>query len=118
MAHRSILIFPEDSITPIAAAIHAAKESLKIKLFVFSDLQLIAAVITAKKRGARVQVILNARRRSGEADNQRTGKLLEAAGIEVKSGNPDFGLTHEKSMIVDDRWAFIQSLNWEPKNLN
>jgi cardiolipin synthase A/B len=117
MAHRSILILPEDGITPIAAAIHAAKQSLKIKMFVFSDLQLIAAVITARKRGARVQVILNSRRRSGEADNERTGKLLEAAGIEVKSGNPAIGLTHEKSMIVDDRRAFIQSMNWEPKNL-
>ena len=31
--------------------------------------------------------------------------------------NPCFGMTHEKSMVVDDASAFIKSLNWETKNL-
>ena len=117
MAHRSILILPEDSDRPIAAAIHAAKQSLKIKMFLFFDPQLVDAVIAAKKRGTRVQVMLNASRRNGEHENDATRKVLETAGVEVKDGNPAFGLTHEKSMIVDDRWAFIQSMNWDTKNL-
>ena len=117
MAHRSILILPEDSERPIAAGIHAAKQSLKIKMFLFSDPQLVDAVIAAKKRGTRVQVMLNPSRRSGEPENDATRKTLESAGIEVKDGNPAFGITHEKSMLVDNRWAFIQSMNWEPKNL-
>ena len=117
MAHRSILILPEDSERPIAAGIHAAKQSLKIKMFVFFDAQLVDAVIAAKKRGVRVQVMLNASRRSGEHENDATRKVLESVGIEVNDGNPAFGLTHEKSMIVDSRWAFIQSMNWDTKNL-
>jgi cardiolipin synthase A/B len=117
MAHRSILILPEDSERPIAAGIHAAKQSLKIKMFLFFDAQLVDAVIAAKKRGTKVQVMLNASRRSGEHENDATRKVLESAGIEVMDGNPAFGLTHEKSMIIDDRWAFIQSMNWDTKNL-
>ena len=39
------------------------------------------------------------------------------AGIEVKDSNPEFGLTHEKSMVVDDETAFVKSLNWATKNL-
>jgi phosphatidylserine/phosphatidylglycerophosphate/cardiolipin synthase-like enzyme len=39
------------------------------------------------------------------------------AGIEVKDSNPDFGLTHEKSMVVDDHTAFVKSLNWATENL-
>ena len=39
------------------------------------------------------------------------------AGIEVKDSNPAFGLTHEKSMVIDDEIAYIKSLNWETKNL-
>ena len=31
--------------------------------------------------------------------------------------NPAFDLTHEKSMVIDDTTAFVQSLNWETKNL-
>ena len=44
-------------------------------------------------------------------------KTLEHAGIEVKDSNPAFGITHEKSMVVDEAVAFIKSLNWETKNL-
>jgi cardiolipin synthase A/B len=117
MAHRSILILPEDSDRPIAAGIHAAKQSLKIKMFLFFDPQLLNAVIAAKKRGVKVRVMLNASRRNGEHENDATQKVLESAGVEVIEGNPAFGLTHEKSMIVDNRWAFVQSLNWDTKNL-
>ncbi len=31
--------------------------------------------------------------------------------------NPQFDLTHEKSMVVDNQTAFIMSFNWEPKDL-
>ena len=31
--------------------------------------------------------------------------------------NPAFDLTHEKSMVVDDKSAFVKSLNWDTKNL-
>src|ERR1700675_639461 len=86
-------------------------------MFVFSDPDLINAVIAAKKRGINVQVMLNPARRSGEEDNGETRKLLEEAGIEVKDSNPAFRLTHEKSMVVDNEIAFIKSLNWATKNL-
>ena len=117
MANRSILILPEDGAAPIARAMHAAKRSLSIKMFLFSDPQLVDEVIASRRRGIQVRVILNVSRRSGEEENQGTRKLLEAAGIEVREGNPEFGLTHEKSMLVDDTWAFIQSMNWDTKNL-
>jgi polyphosphate kinase len=86
-------------------------------MFVFSDPELIYAVIDAHKRGLDVKVMLNPARRSGEEENESTRKLLEQAGVNVKDTNPFFGLTHEKSMVVDDRLAFIKSLNWETKNL-
>ncbi len=116
-ATRSIIILPDDTKKPIVDAIDQAKSSIKIKMFVFSDPDLINAVIAAKKRGIDVQVMLNPARRSGEEENGETRKLLEAAGIEVKDSNPAFGLTHEKSMVIDDEVAFIKSLNWATKNL-
>jgi len=98
-------------------AINAAVKSIKIKMFVFSDPDLINAVIAARARGVQIQVMLNPARRSGEEDNLDTRKKLEEAGIEVKDSNPAFGLTHEKSMVIDDEIAFIKSLNWATKNL-
>src|SRR6478752_10450380 len=117
MSHRSILVFPDDTVKMIVDSILEAKTSLRIKMFVFSDPELIYAVIDAHKRGLDVKVMLNPARRSGEEENESTRKLLEAAGVNVKDTNPFFGLTHEKSMVVDDRLAFIKSLNWETKNL-
>lgn len=117
MSYRSIIILPDDTPKSIFDAINNAKVSLKIKMFIFSDPDLIKAVIDAKVRGVDVKVMLNPARRSGEEENEETRKKLEEAGIEVKDSNPEFGITHEKSMVVDEETAFIKSLNWATKNL-
>jgi cardiolipin synthase len=113
---RSLIVLPDETVKPILDAIGGAKESLRIKMFVFSDPDVLKAVIAAHKRGVKVRLMLNPARRSGEAENQEIRKTLEAAGIEVIDSNPAFDLTHEKSMVVDGTSAYIKSLNWETKN--
>ena len=117
MAYRKLIVLPDESAKPILEAIEGAKRSLRIKMFVFSDPALLKAVIAAHARGVKVRVMLNAARRSGEDDNQAARKALEKAGIDVTDSNPAFGVTHEKSMVVDDEAAFIKSLNWATENL-
>lgn len=77
---------------PLLDAIDGAKKSLRMKMFVFSDPGLIKAVIGARKRGVDVRVMLNAARRSGEAENEDTRKTLTAAGVTVLDSNPAFDL--------------------------
>ena len=117
MSHRSVLILPDDSPVKIIEAINNAEKILRVKMFLFSDGELIQALIKAKQRGVEVKMMLNPARRNGEQENIETRRILGAAGIEVKDSNPHFILTHEKSMVVDDKIAFIKSLNWETKNL-
>jgi phosphatidylserine/phosphatidylglycerophosphate/cardiolipin synthase-like enzyme len=117
MSSRSLIVLPDDTAAPIIAAIDAAKQSIRVKMFVFSAADLIAAVIRAKDRGVNVRVMLNPARRSGEEDNEQTRATLIAAGVDVTDTNPAFSLTHEKSMVVDDTLAFVKSLNWETKDL-
>ncbi len=114
---RSLVVLPDDSAQPILDAINGATKSLRVKMFVFSDPALLKAVIEAQHRGVKVRVMLNPARRSGEAENEESRKTLSKAGVEVIDSNPAFDLTHEKSMVVDDRAAFVKSLNWETKNL-
>jgi cardiolipin synthase len=114
---RSLIVLPDDSAQPIIDAIDGAKKSLFVKMFVFSDPALLKAVIAAKKRGINVRIMLNPSRRSGKAENQHSRKMLKAAGVDVIDSNPAFGMTHEKSMVVDGKSAFVKSLNWETKNL-
>jgi cardiolipin synthase A/B len=113
---RSLVVMPDDSAQPILEAIAAAQESLRIKMFLFSDPTLLAAVVAAQKRGVKVRVMLNPARRGGEPENVATRKKLEKAGVEVIDSNPAFSVTHEKSMVVDDELAFVTSLNWKTKN--
>ena len=117
MSHRSIIILPDDTGKEIIEAIDNAKESILVKMFLFSDEGLINAVIAAKNRGVKVKVMLNPARRSGEEENEDTRKILEDSGIEVRDSNPEFTITHEKSMVIDEKIAFIKSLNWETRNL-
>jgi len=114
---RSLIVLPDDSAKPILDAINGAKKSLRIKMFVFSDPQLLKAVLAARARGVKVQVMLNPARRSGEEDNENTRKILTAGGVDVLDSNPAYDVTHEKSMVVDDNTAFVKSLNWQTKNL-
>ena len=116
MAH-TLIVLPDETARPIVDAIEGASRSLRIKMFVFSHPTLMKAAMAAKRRGVKVRVMLNSARRSGEHDNDTTRKALARAGIEVRDGNPAFVLTHEKSMVVDDETAFVQSFNWTTKNL-
>ena len=113
---RSLIVLPDDSARPVLDAINQAENTLRIKMFVFSDPAVLQAVIAAKKRGVSVRVMLNPARRSGESENAEARKMLRKAGVDVLDSNPEFDLTHEKSMVVDDATAFIMSFNWEPKD--
>ena len=114
---RSVIVLPDDSAQPIVDAINQASQSLRIKMFVFSDPALLQAVIGAHKRGVKVRIMLNPARRSGEKENDESRQALSREGIEVIDSNPAFDLTHEKSMVVDDKAAYVKSLNWQTKNL-
>ena len=117
MHQRSIIVFPDDTVKALTDAINNADKSLLIKMFLFSDPDLLNAVIAAWERGVKIKVMLNPARRNGEEENKDAREKLEAAGIEVRDTNPEFIITHEKSMVVDGRIAFVKSLNWETKNL-
>jgi cardiolipin synthase len=109
----SLIVLPEGSRADIIDAIAHSKKTLSIKMFVFTDASLLREVIKAHQRGVRVRVMLNPQRRDGKKENDETRAALVASGIQVKDSNPAFDLTHEKSMVVDEQVAFIQSFNWE-----
>ena len=114
---RSLIVMPDDSSKPILDAINGATKSLRVKMFLFSDPSILKAVIDAQRRGVNVRVMLNPARRDGESENKESHKQLAAAGVAVIDSNPEYDVTHEKSMVVDDTTAFVNSLNWDTKNL-
>ena len=114
---RQLIVLPDDSAERILSAIVGSWRTLRIKMFVLVNPALLEAVISAQRRGVNVRVMLNPARRSGQHDNGPTRVTLEHAGVDVKDANPAFDLTHEKSMVVDEETAFVQSFNWTTRNL-
>lgn len=116
MSHR-LIVLPDDTAQPLIDAINSAKRSLNVRMFLFTDETLLNAVIAAKQRGVNVRVMLNPARRSGESENDASRQKLADAGIDVRDSHPKFDLTHQKSMVVDDEIGYVESLNWEPRDL-
>ena len=116
VSHR-LIILPDDTADAIIDPINAACHSLNIRMFLFTDPTLLNAVIAAKQRGVHVRVMLNPARRDGTSDNDVTRKALQAAGVAVKDSSTEFAVTHQKSMVIDNRVGFIESLNWETRDL-
>jgi phosphatidylserine/phosphatidylglycerophosphate/cardiolipin synthase-like enzyme len=116
MSH-SLIVLPDDTAKPILDAVAGAGKSLNIRMFLFTDPTLLDAVVAAKCRGVHVRVMLNPARRSGESENEESRKTLVAAGIDVRDSSPAFALTHQKSMVVDNATGFVESLNWETRDL-
>jgi phosphatidylserine/phosphatidylglycerophosphate/cardiolipin synthase-like enzyme len=113
----TLIVLPDDTGKPIVDALTTASRSINIRMFLFTDPTLLAAVIGARKRGVNVRVMLNRARRSGESENEEARKALQDAGVDVRDSNPAFDLTHQKSMVVDNATGFVESLNWEPRDL-
>jgi len=116
MSH-TLIVLPDDTAKPILDAIAGAERSLNIRMFLFTDPTLLHAVLAATRRGVHVRVMLNPARRSGERENERARKALTDAGVDVRDSSPTFALTHQKSMVIDDATGFVESLNWEHRDL-
>ena len=59
--------------------------------------------------------MLNPERRNGERRTTIRVKDWSTRASMFSIAIRTFDLTHEKSMVVDDETAFVQSFNWEPQ---
>jgi cardiolipin synthase len=116
LSHR-LIVLPDDTADAIIGPINAAQTALNIRMFLFTDTSLLDAVVAAKRRGLHVRVMLNPARRDGASENEQARQTLTSAGIEVRDSSPAFAVTHQKSMVIDETVGFIESLNWEPRDL-
>ena len=74
---------------------------------------LIKELIQAKKRGVKVEVILEAREGEDQTTkrNRHTGKILSKGGVEVIYDSLS-KTTHAKGMVIDGQLTLLGSTNW------
>lgn len=108
--HR-LIVQPDDGVGPVVELIDRATRTLRVKQFTLTDPDCLAAIERAHGRGVDVRVMLNPHRSSGDRANDESHAALKKAHVAVEWTNPSFAVTHEKSIVVDDRVALIATFN-------
>ncbi|XP_062969105.1 mitochondrial cardiolipin hydrolase [Cynocephalus volans] len=98
----------ESSLSRLLRALLAARASLELCLFAFSNPQLGRAVQLLHQRGVHVRVVTDC---DYMALNGSQIGLLRKAGIQVRH-DQDLGYMHHKFAIVDKKVLITGSLNW------
>lgn len=106
------IVLPDDGRGPILELICGATRSILVKQFSFDDPILLDALLAARRRGVKVNVLLNARRSSGSRANDATFAALKAGDVAARWANPNYYVSHEKSMVVDSSLALVATFNF------
>lgn len=103
----------------ILREIEQAKSELLVAVYAFTNQDLAAALVQAKKRGVVVQVVVD---REFDLTNEKSskGKFFESQKIPLRriSGarsniaEKDAGLMHQKFAVIDRKIVFTGSYNW------
>lgn len=95
-----------------------AQSEILVAVYAFTNDELAWALVQARKRGVKVQVVLD---QQFDRENETSkGAFLSRSGVPVRrvSGSPrgdgdrDRGLMHQKFAVIDRRVLFTGSYNW------
>lgn len=100
---------PQDKVIQKALIpiINNAEKYIYIPTFVITEKQIVQALINAKQRGVDIKIILDALSASNKNSKH---KELRQAGIMLKTENYA-GKMHSKSIIIDDKFLVLGSMN-------
>jgi phosphatidylserine/phosphatidylglycerophosphate/cardiolipin synthase-like enzyme len=102
---------PDDGIQPLLDQFAGAKVSIDYVPFTLDDPRINLALSQAKARGVEVRVMLEPEPSDDVRLGARAGTALGKLGIEWKSSNPAFNLTHAKYAVIDGTRALLLTFN-------
>lgn len=111
-----VFVEPDMGDSPITDAIHNAKKSVWLEIYILSDTNVIHALEDAANAGIDVRVMLEPHP-VGSSSPTRVMDELKATGAKVETSSPAFALTHEKGMIIDGTTAYIMTSNFSRSGL-
>ncbi len=110
------LFSPKDKIitNSILPLINNAKQYIYIPAFLITHDELSSSLISAKKRGVNIKIIIDA---TNTYTARSKVKMLRSAGIPLKIEN-FAGKLHSKSIIIDDKYIIAGSMNFSKSGEN
>ncbi len=111
-----IYFSPQDKIISnhLIKLIENSRNYIYVPIFYFTSKPMAQSLIEAHKRGVDIKVITDA---TNANNKYSVNTMLKSAGIKVKTENKA-GKMHIKSMIIDDKYSIIGSMNFTKSGEN
>ena len=110
-----LLVYPDDAKRLLTTPMRAAQHSLDLTMYLLTDHTMIHELEYVHAKGVQVRVLLERQPFgndvSGASANQSAFDQLYAADVPVRWTTGRYRLTHEKTMVIDNRTAYILTLN-------
>jgi phosphatidylserine/phosphatidylglycerophosphate/cardiolipin synthase-like enzyme len=95
----------------MVAAIRSATRSVRLFIYLLTDDDIIDALIARARAGVEVRVVLNKSFPGNSSDMQPVYDRLAAGRVKVVWAPAAFTFMHAKTLVVDDRSAWIMTMN-------
>lgn len=103
------------SANKILSLIDNAKKTIQVAMYTFTRFDFAEALVKAKKRGVKVEVILD--RSSSVGSSKKIANFLKRNKIDLYI-NKEIGLNHHKFLLVDKKVLVNGSANWTKAAFN
>ncbi|HEY2654244.1 MAG TPA: phospholipase D-like domain-containing protein [Solirubrobacteraceae bacterium] len=112
----SLITEPNQGVAPVLDAVQHARRSVDVVMYELEDKPLEAALVVDEGHGVHVRVLLNGGYYGeGSSQNRAAYAYLKAHRVPVRWTPKHFALTHQKTVVVDDRAALILTFNLTPQ---
>lgn len=101
----------------VESVIDSARSHLAFPAYRFDDPGVLAALIRARQRGVRVEVLLSSRTKNGRRARKRARAALAEAGVDVRTFAAPVKY-HAKFLVADGRIALVSSMNLTRRGLD
>lgn len=113
-----LVTLPDSGADPFLQAIASAQESIRLKVYLITLDEVVDELKAAAQRGVDVRVMIEPEPEGGGESNRAAFEELRSAGVDVRNTPSTFRLSHEKSLVVDDRRAYIMTHNLTYSSFN
>jgi cardiolipin synthase len=107
----TVIVEPSDNAQALVSSLQAATKSIHVTMYLLTSSTVINTLISKKKAGLDVQVVLNKNFPTSGTDNTSVFNQLQVNGVPVVWAPTSFTYTHEKAVIVDGTSAWIMTMN-------
>lgn len=103
---------PHQGDQSIITAIESAQHTIQVTMYGFTDKKIAAALIKKQAQGTKIQLLIESEPYKASGENTKIIRQLKNAGILIHHNSPQFSLTHQKTILIDQKHAMILTGNF------